>query len=88
MNLREQKLIWRISKMRANLQIARQRLKLEQARAQQQQGHQLYDDNCPCPACMVRRALTGGSIPGVTVVRLTPDAAEAPAVEPSGDTKH
>lgn len=85
MNLREQKLIWRISKMRANLQIAQQRLMLEKARAQQQ-GHQL-SDNCPCPACMVRRALTGGSIPGVTVLRLTPDA-EAPAVEPSGDTKH
>jgi hypothetical protein len=70
-------LLYRISKMRANLALAQRR---------QAAQHQAAD-NCPCPACMVRRALTGGSIPGVTVLHLTPDA-EAPAVDPNADTKH
>lgn len=75
MNLREQKLIWRIGKMRANL-----------ALAQARQTREHKTDNCQCPACLVRRALTGGSVPGVTVLQLTPEP-ETP-VAPSADIKH
>lgn len=77
MNLREQKLIWRIGKMRANLALAQ---------ARQERDHKTAD-NCQCPACLVRRALTGGSVPGVTVLRVTADT-EAPPAAPSADIKH
>ncbi len=77
MTLREQMLLYRINKMRTNLALAQRRQAAQHKAA----------DTCQCPACMVRRALTGASIPGVTVLQLTPDN-EAPAAESSADTKH
>jgi hypothetical protein len=76
-NLREQLLLYHISKMRANLALAQRR---------QAAQHQAAD-NCPSARGAPCTPGTGGSIPGVTVLHLTTDA-EAPAVDPNADTKH
>jgi len=77
-------LLYRISKMRANLQAAQQRRKLEQAQAQHQEA-----DTCQCPACLLRRALTSLNVPGVTVLDVQRvEATAASSDETDTTTKH
>lgn len=78
MNLREQKLIWRIGKMRANLQAAQQR-KLAQ--------HQAADD-CACPACAIKRALTDALAKGAGAVRISAVDLMQPRDGPDETPKH
>lgn len=83
MNLREQKLIWRIGKMRANLQAAQQRRKLEQAQAQ----HQAADD-CACPVCVLKRAIAGAIATGTGAVRISAVDLMQPRDGPDETPKH
>lgn len=61
MNLREQMLLYRISKMRSNLALAQRR---------QAAQHQAADD-CACPACAIKRALTDALAKGAGAVRIS-----------------
>lgn len=57
MNLREQKLIWRISKMRANLAQAQRRQAIERATLVAElhnAGTPMQQQVCTCPVCSAR----------------------------------
>lgn len=86
MTLREQMLLYRINKMRTNLALAQRRLKLAQARAQQQGPHAA--DDCPCPACAIKRALTDAIAKGAGAVRISAVDLMQPRDETEETPKH
>lgn len=78
MNLREQMLLYRISKMRSNLKLAQRR---------QAAQHQAADD-CACPVCALKRAIAGAIATGTGAVRISAVDLMQPRDGPDETPKH